>query len=124
MQAQLEALRKLVEAADPELSAFLEARDSSIYLVTYRWLLVHFKREFSFDEVHICAWHLCYVPSMWISHLNDRLVQPICFLVACVPPSCNSSTLMRDDVSREAKGFSTAGLCVTGDTAGGHREMV
>lgn len=51
MQAQLDALRRLVEAADPELSAFFEARDTSIYLVTYRWLLVHFKREFSFDEV-------------------------------------------------------------------------
>lgn len=51
LQAQLDALRKLLEAADPELSAFFEARDSSIYLVTYRWLLVHFKREFAFEEV-------------------------------------------------------------------------
>ena len=51
MQTQLASLRSLVELVDPELHAFFEANDSLNYLFCYRWLLVHFKREFSFDEV-------------------------------------------------------------------------
>lgn len=51
MQSQLTALQKLVQLVDPEVHAFLEAADSSNLFFCYRWLLVHFKREFPFDEV-------------------------------------------------------------------------
>ena len=51
MQAQLDALQRLVQLADPELHAFIKAADSTNYFFCYRWLLVHFKREFTFDEV-------------------------------------------------------------------------
>ena len=51
MTAQLGALRNLVQIVDPQLHAFLEARDCLNYFYCYRWLLIHFKREFAFEEV-------------------------------------------------------------------------
>lgn len=53
MQTQLDTLHDLMQLLDPELHAFIEAADSSNYFFCYRWLLVHFKREFSFDEVSL-----------------------------------------------------------------------
>lgn len=52
MQAQLGALGSLVKLTDPQLHAFLAAKDCTNFFFCYRWLLVHFKREFAFDEVH------------------------------------------------------------------------
>ena len=51
MNLQLAALERLLQLVDPDLHAFIEAADGSNYFFCYRWLLVHFKREFSFDEV-------------------------------------------------------------------------
>ncbi len=51
MHRQLAALRALVEAVDPGLAAFLAARDHQHYYFAFRWLLVHFKREFPFEDV-------------------------------------------------------------------------
>ena len=51
MNLQLAALERLLQLVDPDLHAFIEAADSSNYFFCYRWLLVHFKREFTFDEV-------------------------------------------------------------------------
>ena len=51
MHAQLAALNSLVQLLDPELHAFLEAKGCTNFFFCYRWLLVHFKREFSFEEV-------------------------------------------------------------------------
>lgn len=51
MHRQLGALRALVEAVDPGLAAFLADRDHDNYYFAFRWLLVHFKREFDFDDV-------------------------------------------------------------------------
>lgn len=51
MHTQLEALKSLVEHSDPELHSFFETRDCLNYFFCYRWLLVHFKREFEFEEV-------------------------------------------------------------------------
>ena len=50
MQAQLEALRNLVQVMDPPLHAFLASKECLNYFFCYRWLLIHFKREFTFDE--------------------------------------------------------------------------
>jgi hypothetical protein len=36
---------------DPQLHAFFEARDCLNYFFAFRWLLIHFKREFDFDRV-------------------------------------------------------------------------
>lgn len=51
MHGQLLALRKLVQLLDPPLHAFMEAKSCLNYFFCYRWLLIHFKREFAFDEV-------------------------------------------------------------------------
>ncbi len=36
---------------DPQLHAYLEARDCLNYFFCFRWVLIHFKREFSFEQV-------------------------------------------------------------------------
>lgn len=51
MTAQLAALRNLVHVVDPQLHAFFEAKECLQYFFCYRWLLIHFKREFAFEEV-------------------------------------------------------------------------
>lgn len=51
MHNQLLALRKLVQLLDPPMHAFMEAKSCLNYFFCYRWLLIHFKREFTFDEV-------------------------------------------------------------------------
>jgi hypothetical protein len=51
MHRQLAALRKLVEVVDPGLATYLADRGHSDYYFTFRWLLVQFKREVSFEEV-------------------------------------------------------------------------
>ena len=57
MNLQLAALERLLQLIDPDLHAFIEAADGSNYFFCYRWLLVHFKREFTFDEVSIYLCH-------------------------------------------------------------------
>ena len=56
MKEQLQALQQLMQIVDPELHAFIEEAESQDYLFCYRWLLVHFKREFTFDEVDYSSW--------------------------------------------------------------------
>ncbi|DBB08963.1 TPA: hypothetical protein ACH3X3_007597 [Trebouxia sp. C0006] len=51
MHGQLLALRKLVQLLDPPMHVFMEAKSCLNYFFCYRWLLIHFKREFAFDEV-------------------------------------------------------------------------
>lgn len=51
MHAQLSALRDLIHLLDPPLHAHLAAADALSFFFAYRWLLIHFKREFAFDEV-------------------------------------------------------------------------
>ena len=50
MHAQLAALAALMKLLDPQLVAFLAAAGADNYFPCYRWLLIHFKREFAFDE--------------------------------------------------------------------------
>lgn len=55
MHAQLLALQKLVQLLDPPLHAHLERHECLDFFFTYRWLLILFKREFTFDEVRPAA---------------------------------------------------------------------
>ena len=50
MHAQLGALAALVALIDPQLAAFLKSKGADNYFFCYRWLLIHFKRDFPFDE--------------------------------------------------------------------------
>ncbi|WIA09760.1 hypothetical protein OEZ85_009138 [Tetradesmus obliquus] len=59
MHTQLAALRQLVQVLDPQLHALFEARECLNYFFAFRWLLIHFKREFPFDQV-LCLWEACW----------------------------------------------------------------
>lgn len=50
MQAQLAKLKKITKAADPELAAYFEQTDPQYYSC-FRWIVVRFKRELSFEDV-------------------------------------------------------------------------
>jgi hypothetical protein len=40
-----------MQVLDPQLHSFLEERDCLHYFFAFRWLLIHWKREFSFEQV-------------------------------------------------------------------------
>jgi hypothetical protein len=42
-----------MQVLDPQLHAFLEERECLHYFFAFRWLLIHWKREFSFDQVSV-----------------------------------------------------------------------
>ena len=39
------------------VAVILEEKDSNNLYFCFRWLLVHFKREFSYDEI-MCVWEV------------------------------------------------------------------
>jgi len=68
MHNQLLALRKLVQLLDPQLFAHFECQEQcQNYLFCYRWLLLHFKREFAFDDC-LRLWE-----SLWTCAFCDQL---------------------------------------------------
>ncbi|XP_031718027.1 TBC1 domain family member 17 isoform X2 [Anarrhichthys ocellatus] len=53
MKLQLLQLSILLKALDPELCDFLDSQDSGSLCFCFRWLLIWFKREFSFEDILI-----------------------------------------------------------------------
>uniref|UniRef100_A0A7N8XBB6 TBC1 domain family member 15 n=1 Tax=Mastacembelus armatus TaxID=205130 RepID=A0A7N8XBB6_9TELE len=53
MKEQLHQLSNLLRALDPELCHFLDSQDSGSLCFCFRWLLIWFKREFSFEDILI-----------------------------------------------------------------------
>jgi len=51
IKAQLNQLRTLLHAVDPHLASYLDTRDSGNLFFCFRWLLVLFKREFSYPQI-------------------------------------------------------------------------
>ncbi|XP_024128491.1 TBC1 domain family member 17 [Oryzias melastigma] len=51
MKQQLLQLRVLLKALDPELCDYLDSQDSGSLCFCFRWLLIWFKREFSFEDI-------------------------------------------------------------------------
>uniref|UniRef100_A0A8D3DFZ1 TBC1 domain family, member 17 n=1 Tax=Scophthalmus maximus TaxID=52904 RepID=A0A8D3DFZ1_SCOMX len=51
MKKQLLQLSILLKALDPELCDFLDSQDSGSLCFCFRWLLIWFKREFSFEDI-------------------------------------------------------------------------
>lgn len=51
MKVQLSQIHKLMQVYDPELCAYLESRESGNFYFCFRWILIHFKREFHFHEI-------------------------------------------------------------------------
>lgn len=75
MHSQLLALRKLVQVLDPQLHAFFESKDCLNYFFCFRWVLIHFKREFKFDEV-LRLWE-----SIWSCAFTNHLHLYMCVAV-------------------------------------------
>ncbi|XP_045196515.1 TBC1 domain family member 15-like isoform X2 [Mercenaria mercenaria] len=50
MKTQLAQIHKLMQYTDPELCNYLESHDSGNFYFCFRWILIHFKREFSFSD--------------------------------------------------------------------------
>jgi len=53
MQRQLKDSYTLLQLVDPKFSAYLEACDASNMYFAFRWLLIWFKREFTFQDTLI-----------------------------------------------------------------------
>lgn len=51
MHSQLLGLEKMLRLLDPQLCECFEKLDSLNFFCCFRWVLILFKREFSFDEV-------------------------------------------------------------------------
>ncbi|XP_054263232.1 TBC1 domain family member 15-like isoform X2 [Macrosteles quadrilineatus] len=51
MKKQLSQLHSLLGAAEPELAGYLDRHDSGNMFFCFRWLLVLFKREFTYDDI-------------------------------------------------------------------------
>nr|XP_023654274.1 TBC1 domain family member 17 isoform X2 [Paramormyrops kingsleyae] len=51
MKQQLLQLGILLKAIDPELCDYLDSQDSGSLCFCFRWLLIWFKREFSFEDI-------------------------------------------------------------------------
>uniref|UniRef100_A0A8C9SQI4 TBC1 domain family member 15 n=1 Tax=Scleropages formosus TaxID=113540 RepID=A0A8C9SQI4_SCLFO len=51
MKQQLLQLSVLLKAIDPELCDYLDSQDSGSLCFCFRWLLIWFKREFSFEDI-------------------------------------------------------------------------
>jgi hypothetical protein len=51
MKTQLLALRDLLKVIDPELYSYFVSKDCESFLFCFRWLLLSFKREFSYEDV-------------------------------------------------------------------------
>eukprot|EP00271_Cylindrocystis_brebissonii_P004040 TRINITY_DN15400_c0_g1_i1.p1 TRINITY_DN15400_c0_g1~~TRINITY_DN15400_c0_g1_i1.p1 ORF type:complete len:900 (-),score=212.27 TRINITY_DN15400_c0_g1_i1:760-3459(-) len=72
VNAQLLAVRKLVELLDPPLHAYLRSQDCLNYYFCFRWLLIQFKREFPYETV-LRLWEI-----LWTRHLSDHFHLYIC----------------------------------------------
>lgn len=51
MKNKLSLLQQLLVLMDPQLHAHLEKASSLNLFFCFRWILIHFKREFAFDDV-------------------------------------------------------------------------
>ncbi|KAJ2725245.1 GTPase activating protein [Coemansia sp. Benny D115] len=68
MQDELSTLAQLIEIANPKLFKHLEKCDASNMFCCFRWLLIWFKREFSFENI-LRLWEV-----LWTDYLTDRFI--------------------------------------------------
>jgi len=67
MRDQLNRLELLIKFMRPALHKHFEATDSLHLFFCFRWLLIWFKREFSFEDI-MRLWEV-----LWTDHLNNYL---------------------------------------------------
>lgn len=77
MKKQLSELYSLLKVVVPELTDYFKKHESSNMFFCFRWLLVHFKREFSQDEI-MTLWevnHLIYIFKLILRRFKFYLVR-------------------------------------------------
>ncbi|KAL5212476.1 hypothetical protein ABZP36_023323 [Zizania latifolia] len=75
MHAQLLALSKLVELLDPPLHNYFRQNDCLNYFFCFRWVLIQFKREFSFDQIML-LWEV-----LWTHYLSEHFHLYLCIAI-------------------------------------------
>lgn len=68
MRKQLSTLQQLIQLMDPELYAHLEKTGSLNLFFCFRWILISFKREFSFENV-VKLWE-----ALWTNFYSNNFV--------------------------------------------------
>lgn len=86
MKTQLSQIHKLMQFVDPELCSYLESHDSGNFYFCFRWLLILFKREFSFNDV-MRFWEV-----LW----TDRPCKNFHLLICLAVLDTEKSTLMEN----------------------------
>ncbi|KAM3243187.1 hypothetical protein ACQJBY_055262 [Aegilops geniculata] len=72
MHAQLLGLSKLVELLDPSLHNYFRQNDCLNYFFCFRWVLIQFKREFSFDQIML-LWEV-----LWTHYFSEHFHLYLC----------------------------------------------
>ena len=70
MKRQLENLTCILKHIDPALYNYLETKESGNLYFCFRWLLIWFKREFSFPDT--CSLWEALWTKMWASFMNTN----------------------------------------------------
>ncbi|CCM02409.1 uncharacterized protein FIBRA_04507 [Fibroporia radiculosa] len=68
MRKQLSTLQQLISVMDPELYRHLEKTESLNLFFCFRWILIHFKREFPFKDV-LRLWEV-----LWTDYYSNDFV--------------------------------------------------
>ena len=58
IKSQLADLKTLIEFVDSNFSTYLQEKESSNMYFCFRWILILFKREFSFPDI-MKLWEVC-----------------------------------------------------------------
>ncbi|KAL9984661.1 hypothetical protein ACROYT_G006982 [Oculina patagonica] len=75
MKAQLHQLSVLLKFVDPHFYSYLEKHDSGNLYFCFRWLLICFKREFSFPDI-MALWE-----TLWSQRLSPNYHLIICLAI-------------------------------------------
>ncbi|EDV19733.1 uncharacterized protein TRIADDRAFT_38489 [Trichoplax adhaerens] len=75
IQKQLSLLYGLIRFVDPEFCNYLDTHDSNNLYFCFRWLLVLFKREFTFQETML-LWEV-----LWSQRLSQHFLLFICLAI-------------------------------------------
>lgn len=86
MKHQLAQIHKLMQHTDPELCSYLESHDSGNFYFCFRWILILFKREFSFPDVQ----------RLWEVLWTDRPCQNFHLIICLAILDTEKSTLIEN----------------------------
>ncbi|CAG5121313.1 unnamed protein product, partial [Candidula unifasciata] len=86
MKLQLSQIHILMQVYDPELCAYLESHESGNFYFCFRWILILFKREFSFQDIQ----------RLWEVLWTDRPCKNFHLIISLAILDSEKSTLMEN----------------------------